>query len=193
MQNKRLFIGILAIIVMVAITTAGMFTMTRPSFRSQAVTPPVTAAEISMLDDKGAEFRMSNLRGKVVLLYFGFVNCPDECPLTMAHFKQVLEMLGPTSQDVQVVLVSTDPVRDTPQAMAGYLRAFNPTFIGIPGTLDQLTKVWNEYGVEVLDGGETHSSYTYVIDRSGKQRLNFSPDTTPADMVHDLKILLAEK
>jgi protein SCO1/2 len=193
MQNKSLLAGILAITALVVSTAVVMFSNVRPSFRNREITPSVPAVEISMTDDNGKPFQMSNLRGKVVLLYFGFVNCPDECPLTMAHFKQVLQMLGPASADVQVVMVSTDPLRDTPQALKDFLGHFDPGFIGIPGSLEQLTKIWNDYGVVVLDGGETHSSYTYVIDRSGKQRLNFLPDSAPEDMLHDLKILLAEK
>ena len=74
------------------------------------------------------------MRGKVVLLFFGFTNCVDECPLTMAHIKLALEMLGDGAQDVQVVLVSTDPVRDTPQVLQDFLGKFNPAFLGITGT-----------------------------------------------------------
>lgn len=193
MQRRTLWIGITAIVVFVAISAARMFIASSQSFRSEAVDPPAPAVEINMTDHNGHPFRMSYLQGKVVLLYFGFVNCPEECPLTMAHLKLALEMLGDRAAEVQVVMVSTDPVRDTPQAMKTFLGKFNPSFLGISGTSDELAKVWSDYGVEVLDGGETHSSYTYVIDRHGRQRLNFSPDSTPDDIFHDLNILLAEK
>ena len=193
MQRKTLLIGITAIVVFVAISAARMFIASNQSFRSEAIDPPAPAVEISMTDQNGKPFRMSYLQGKVVLLYFGFVNCPEECPLTMAHLKLALEMLGDRAADVQVVMVSTDPIRDTPQAMKTFLGKFNPGFLGISGTSDELAKIWGDYGVEVLDGGETHSSFTYVIDRRGNQRLNFSPDSTPEDIVHDLNILLAEK
>jgi protein SCO1 len=128
----------------------------------------------------------------VILLYFGFVNCPDECPLTMAHIKQALDALGSQAQKVEVVMVSTDPMRDTPQALGNFLGAFNPAFIGIPGSPEELTGIYKNYGVQVLDGGETHSSYTYVIDQKGKLRLTFVPDTQPEDIVADLKILLSQ-
>lgn len=193
MQRKTLLIGITAIVVFVVFSAARMFAASNLSFRSAAIEPPVSAAEISMTDQNGNPFRMSYLHGKVVLLYFGFVNCPEECPLTMAHLKLALEMLGDRAADVQVVMVSTDPVRDTPLAMKAFLGKFNPGFLGIPGTTDELAKIWSDYGVEILDGGETHSSFTYVIDRRGNQRLNFSPDSTPEVIAHDLKILLAEK
>ena len=145
-----------------------------------------------MTDQNGNSFYLSEMRGRVVLVFFGFTNCVDECPLTMAHFKLALGMLGDGAKDVQVVMVSTDPVRDTPQALKGFLGKFDPSFLGIPGTVDQLTKIWNAYGVVVLDGGETHSSFTYVVDKAGNLKLTFDPESTPEDIASDLKILLAE-
>jgi protein SCO1/2 len=164
----------------------------KPAFHNEVIDPPMAAAEIKMIDHTGKPFQLSSERGKVVLMYFGFVNCPDECPLTMAHIKQALEMLGDQAQNVQVVMISTDPVRDTPEALGNFLGAFNPTFIGIPGTSEELAKIYKDYGVTVLDGGETHSSYTYVIDQNGNLRLTFNPDTQPDDITADLKILLTQ-
>jgi protein SCO1/2 len=89
-------------------------------------------------------------------------------------------------------MVSTDPVRDTPEALGNFLGAFNPAFIGIPGTPEELAKIYKDYGVVVLEGGETHSSYTYVVDQKGNLRLTFSPDTQPDDISADLKILLTQ-
>ena len=146
-----------------------------------------------MADQNGNPFQLSEMRGKVVLVFFGFTNCVDECPLTLAHIKQALGILGDSAKEVEVVLVSTDPVRDTPQVLQEYLKKFDPSYLGIPGTQDQLMTIWNEYGVTVLDGGETHSSFTYVIDKGGKLRLTFDPETTPEDIASDLKILLSEK
>jgi protein SCO1/2 len=191
MQRRSLLIGVTALVVLVVIA-AGWFFLRKPAFRSEVINPALQAAEINMIDDHGNTFRMSDQRGKVVLLYFGFVNCPDECPLTLAHIKLALESLGAEAQDVKVVLVSTDPVRDTPQAMSDYLNNFNPDFIGIPGNPDDLEKIYKDYGVVVLDGGETHSSYTYVIDRKGNLRLTFVPDSEPEDIAHDLNVVLAE-
>jgi protein SCO1/2 len=151
-----------------------------------------SAAEIQMQDQNGKLFQLSKQRGKVVVLAFGFTNCPNECPLTLAHIKTALEDLGGDARNVQVVMVTTDPVRDTPQALKNYLGAFNPAFIGIPGPTEELAKIWEEYSVEVLDGGETHSSATYIIDQRGNLRLVFDPETEPGDITADLKILLAE-
>ena len=164
-----------------------------PSFKGEVVKPSEAAPEISMADQNGSLFQLSAMKGKVTLVFFGFTNCVDECPLTMAHIKQALGIVGEGAKDVQVVLVSTDPARDTPQALYDFLNKFDPSYVGIPGTVDQLTKVWEGYGVVVLDGGETHSSFTYVIDKAGNLRLRFGPETAPEDIASDLKILLAEK
>jgi protein SCO1/2 len=163
------------------------------SFKGSLVTPSTKAPEINLTDAQGNNFQLSALQGKVVLIFFGFTNCVDECPLTMAKLKQALESLGENSKNIKVVMVSTDPVRDSPQAMQDFLGKFNPDFMGLPGTKDQLTKIWNDYGVTVLDGGETHSSYIYAIDKNGKLRLTLDTDLTSEDIASDLKILLAEK
>jgi protein SCO1/2 len=110
----------------------------------------------------------------------------------MAHLKLALEALGSDAGQVQVVMVSTDPVRDTPQALHDFMNKFNPAFLGIPGTVDDLSPVWNEYGVTVLDGGETHSSFTYVVDKQGQLRLHFDPEMAPDNIASDLKALLSE-
>jgi protein SCO1 len=164
----------------------------KASLRGEPIKSSAPAAEIDLPDQNGNNFQLGAMRGKVVLVFFGFTNCVDECPLTMAHIKQALDALGSQSQDVQVVFISTDPVRDSPQLIKEYLNKFNPSFIGIAGTYDTLKTVWDAYDVTVLEGGETHSSFTYVVDKSGALRETFDPDTAPDDIAHDLETLLAE-
>jgi protein SCO1/2 len=192
MQRNPYLIGLFAIAI-VAIAALGLFLIQGPSFRNQVIDPPVPAVEISMASADGDLFRLSEQHGKVVLLFFGYTNCPNECPLTLVHIKRALELLGNSAQDIRVVMASTDPVRDTPKVLTNYLDTFNPTFIGLTGSLAELADLYQDYGVVVLEGGETHSSYTYVINRSGDLRLTFLPDTAPEDIAHDLKIVLAEK
>ena len=194
MSRKTFVIGISAIIILVAMSATILFNPTStPSFHGEAIIPPVRAADIHMLDQNGNDFQLSAQKGKVVLVFFGFLNCPDECPLTMSQLSQALKKLGNGAQDVQVVLVSTDPVRDTPQAMKEYLANFNPTFLGITGTQAQLQPIWNDYSVMVLDGGETHSAYTYVIDQNGNLRLTFNAEMTSDEIASDLKTLLVKQ
>jgi protein SCO1/2 len=191
-NHKILTLGISFIAVFLALSVFSFLTR-RPDLRGAALRPPKPAAEFSLSDHNGDPFRMSAQRGKVVVLYFGFVNCPDECPLTMAHVSQALRLLGGSAREVQVVMVSTEPQRDTPQALRQFLANFDRSFLGIPGAPEQLAAVWKAYGVEVLEGGETHSSLSYVIDRSGIERETFTPDTSAEDIAHDLGVLLAEK
>lgn len=192
MQQKSLRIKIMAIALLMLISSASCSAM-GSSFKAEVLGPLAAAPEISLTDHSGNPFQLSAMHGKVVLVFFGFTNCVDECPLTAAHLKLALEMLGEDARDVQVVLVSTDPVRDTPQALQDFLGKFNPAFLGVTGTPDQLTETWEAYGIEVLHGGETHSSFTYAIDKAGNLRLKIDVEAIPEDIASDLKILLAEK
>lgn len=192
MQRKTLFVGVSIFVGLLALTAFLYFT-SKPSFRGAVITPPWSAPEINLTDHNGRPFKMSDQHGKVVLLYFGYVNCPDECPLTMAHLKLALESLGDRARDVQVIMVSTDPVRDTPQALKDFMEHFNPLFLGLTGTPGELQKVWKDYGVTVEAGGETHSTYLYVIDPAGNVRETFLPDTEPTDIAGDVGLFLKGK
>jgi protein SCO1 len=167
--------------------------MLGPAYKGEVLNPVASAPQISMVDQNGNPFQLGDMRGRVVIIFFGFTNCVDECPLTMAHLKQALEILGEEASRVQVVLVSTDPVRDTPNALRDYLNKFNPAFVGITGSADEMSRIWNDYGVTVLDGGETHSSLSYVIDQDGNLRLHFDPEMAPEDIASDLKTLIASR
>ncbi len=194
MQRKTLLyigvgIGVLALIILIA----SMLSFGNPSLRGAVIDSPVHAAEVQLTDQAGQPFQLSAQRGRVVLLFFGYTNCPDECPLTMAHLKTALEGLGAEAQNVQVAMISTDPARDTPQALTTFVNAFNPAFLGLTGTEAQLQQAWQDYGVTVENGGEIHSTYIYVIDRQGNFRETFTPDTEPADIAADVSLLLKGK
>ena len=191
MQHKIIWWGV-ALIGVLAIISGFLFFFIKPSFHGAVINPAIPAAEIKLADSNGAQFTLSSLRGKVVILYFGYTNCPDECPLTMAHLKLAMDMLGDKSKDVQVVMISTDPTRDTALAMKDFLGKFDSSFVGLVGTQDELMKVWKDYGVTVEDGGETHSYFIYMIDQGGNFRETFLPDSLPADIATDTRLLLSE-
>ncbi len=192
-MNRRLLLVGGAIVIVLAIVTAILFVTNKPSLKGAVISPPWQAPEIQLTDHNGRPFTMSSQRGKVVLLYFGYVNCPDECPLTMAHMKLALQSLGERAKDVQVAMVSTDPARDTPQALKDFMGHFNPTFLGLTGTPTELGKAWQDYGVTVLAGGETHSLFLYVIDPAGDVRETLLPSTEPSEIAADVSLLLKEK
>ncbi len=191
-QRKTLWIGT-TIIGILVVATAVIYLTQKHSLLGAIINPPAPTAEINLTDSNGKPFALSDQRGKVVLLYFGYTNCPDECPLTMAHIKQAFDILGNKSKDVQVIMVSTDPARDTQQALKDFMAKFNPTFLGLTGTPDELQKAWQDYGVTVENGGETHSTFLYVIDRAGNIRETFQPDTQPDSIATDVSFLLTGK
>lgn len=192
MQRKVMILGIV-IFAGLAVLIAGFYLTNKASFRGAVIDPPWAAPEIHLTDHNGQPFTMSDEQGKVVLLYFGYVNCPDECPLTMAHLKLARQSLGDRAKDVQIVMVSTDPVRDTPDALKNFMEHFDPSFRGLTGTTAELEKVWKDYGVDVENGGETHSTFLYVIDPTGKIRETFLPSTEASDIAADVSLLLKEK
>jgi protein SCO1/2 len=192
MERKVMLVGVNILAVLLIVTAAVLFTNRKP-YSGAVIEPPLPLPEISLTDQTGAEFHSSSLRGKIVLIYFGYTNCQEECPLTMAKLKQVLASLDERAAEIQVLMVSTDPARDTPQAMQEFLAPFQPGFLGLTGSAADLQKIWNAYGVTVLDGGETHSNLIYVIDRSGDLRLTFFYETQPADIAADLRRLLREE
>jgi protein SCO1/2 len=189
MQRKLLWFSAAGLVGMVVLA-AVIFLTRKPSFRGVEITPPLAAAEIELTDQNGNLFRLSDHRGEVVLLYFGYINCPDDCPLTTAHLKLAMEDLGPRARKVQVVMVSTDPVRDTPAGLKDFMAHFNPDFLGLTGTRAELEKVWGEYWVHVENGGETHGTSIFAIDPAGNIRVLFSPETEAEDISADVNLLI---
>jgi len=160
------------------------------SFKGEAVKPLKTAPDIVLSDQEGNPFQLSQHKGQIVLVFFGYTNCVDECPATLAHIKLALGQLGTAADQVRVVFVSTDPIRDGRHALHEFLMKFDPGYVGLTGQFSDMQPIWDAYGVTVLDGGITHSSYIYVVDQQGDLRLRFPIDTTPEDMASDLKTFL---
>ncbi len=190
MQQKALWVG-MSSVAAVVLVAAVWFVTQKPTLHGAVIDPPLPAAEIHLQDANGSSFTLNSLRGKVVVLYFGYTNCPSECPLTMAHLKLALDQMGSQAANVRVAMITTDPKRDTAQVLRAWLGKFDPGFMGLLGSSDQLTKAWRDYGVTVEDSGETHSFFVYVIDPAGNIRETFLPDSLPADMASDFQMLLS--
>jgi protein SCO1/2 len=170
--------------------------------RSGAFDPPRPAPDFALPAARGVEFRLRRHLGKVVVLTFGYSSCPDVCPTVLAELAQVRERLGAEAQRVQVVYVSVDPERDTPPRLRAFTEQFDKTFLGLTGSMDQLTAVWKAYGVSVvrrdLPGSKPptylvhHSASVFLIDAAGRLRV-MAPFGTPSDdVLHDIRILLKE-
>lgn len=169
-----------------------------PKLKAGVFEPPAEAPGFSLLASTGGELKLADYRGKLVLLGFGFTSCPEVCPTTLAVLAQARKRLGAQGDQVQVVYVTVDPERDDPNRMRGYLRGFDPTFVGGTGTPDQLKAVRAKYGVtaERKKVGNSysvaHSSSVYVIDRKGLLRAMMPYGHSPDDYVHDVRLLLSE-
>ncbi|WP_144634442.1 SCO family protein [Bordetella genomosp. 13] len=150
----------------------------------------------------GRSVSSDSLRGKTVLLFFGYASCPDICPTTMAQLSTVLQQLGDQAERMRIVFVSVDPHRDTPDMLQAYVDAFNKQAIGLTGTEKQIADLARRYRVayqiekprpgdsaDVYD--VTHSRGVYIFDGRGRARLLASDTDTVTAMVHDLKQLIA--
>jgi protein SCO1 len=154
--------------------------------------------------EDGKTVTQADYRGKVVLLYFGYTNCPDVCPETLANISDILTRLGPAARDVRVLFVTVDPNRDTAPILAAYAKNFGPQIVGLRGTPDELAILARRcrvvYSVTPATGGHpyevTHSSAIYVFDHSGAARLIVASlaSTRPdlAGTTADLRRLVAE-
>lgn len=151
--------------------------------------------DFSLMTSTGQPMRLSDFRGKYVLLLFGYTSCPDVCPMTLVDLVQTRARLGTHRADVQVILVSVDPERDTPQRLAGYLAAFDPSFLGMTGSPDEVSAIATRFGVffDVANGQGNfveHSGTVTLLDPNGYVRLLFPPGTTGEEMASDLSYLM---
>lgn len=190
-MNRKLLIGVL-VVLLVATAGIGIFAYTQASnsLHGTAFNPPQQAPGITLTDQHNQIFRLGDQKGKIVMLYFGYTNCPDECPLTMANLKQALDKLGAQASDVEVVMVTTDPARDDTQTLGDFMSKFDPAFVGLTGTEAELQSVWESYSVVVEAGGETHSTFVYLIDQRGMIQRLYDLTAQPDDFAHDLKVFL---
>jgi protein SCO1/2 len=198
MNTKVMQVG-LGLLVLIGVVMAAVLLFPKTdTFRGTLYDPALPAPEILLNRDNGSSFRLSEQRGDVVLLFFGYTSCPDVCPTTLSELRKVNEELGKNASQVQVVFVTVDPERDTPEQIQKYVSIFNPAFIGLSGSVEELEPVWKDYGVyreveQVPSSASgylvTHSARLYLIDRDGNLRLSYSYGTPTDDIVHDLKIL----
>ncbi len=200
-MTMRKSIKLIAVAVLVALSALLLAGCVNYAFRGSVITPPESLPDFKLTDVQRAPVSLSDLRGKAVLLYFGYTNCADACPLTLSHFAEVKRELGNDAAQVAFVFVTTDPERDTAEVLKGYLARFDPTIIGLRGTPDELASIYQAYHVAVEkqeppagQSGYTvgHSDVIYVLDRAGRWRDFFDSNSTVTDIVSDVRYLLNE-
>jgi protein SCO1 len=174
------------------------------NFYGQALVPAKEAFDFNLVDQDGKAFRLSQLRGKVVLFSFGFTHCPNVCPTSLSDLAKIYRALPANAQKrVQVIFVTVDPKRDTPAMMKDYVPYFDSSFIGLTGSesqIDEAVKAYGAYYELVHDSPGNpdnytvnHSAITYLISPDGKWKLlyNFDQLSDSEKMIRDIERVLA--
>ena len=171
----------------------------KEAFQNTDVTGLDYAKGFALTDHTGKPRTLADFKGKVVVVFFGYTQCPDVCPTTMAEMASVMQKLGPLADQVQVLFITLDPERDTQQLLAQYVPAFDKRFIGLRGTPEQTAKTAKEFKVfySKVPGTEPgsytidHTAGSYVFDRDGRLRLFIHHGQGADPIVHDLRQLLS--
>lgn len=173
----------------------------RPQFRNTDITGAEFAREFSLTGHDGKPYTLASFKGKVVVMFFGYTQCPDVCPTTMSEMADVMKLLGPDAERVQVLFVTIDPERDTPQLLSHYVPAFDQRFLGLYGDADATARTAREFKVfyQKVAGSKPniytmdHTAGSYVFDAQGKVRLFVKHAQGPDLLARDIELLLGIK
>ena len=191
--------GQTAVVLSSAMTLSACFNATE-QFVSVDITGADYAKDFALTDHLGRQRSLQDFRGKVVVLFFGYAQCPDVCPSTMAELAEVRKQLGKDGERLQGLFVSLDPERDSAEVLKAYMNNFDPSFLALRPAPDQLESLVKSYKVFFKKvEGRTPTSYTvdhtagsFVYDTKGRVRLFTRHGTGPAGLLADIKILLAQ-
>lgn len=176
----------------------------KPEFKTTDVSQVAWGNDFELTAHTGERLNTGALRGRVLLLFFGYTHCPDICAPALTKLASLRSKLGEDAGLVQVLFVTVDPVRDTPSQLASFVPRFDPTFIGVTGRPAEIAAVTQDYKVayqtapalqhvhgqaEVID----HSGGVFAKDARGRLRLYMREDTSLDDMLHDVRLLLRER
>ena len=196
---RRALFGAISGAALLALLTAGC-AKSPASFKATDITGAKFGRDFALTDHNGNPRTLSDFKGKVVVVFFGFVQCPDVCPTTLSTLRQVRDRLGADGDKLQVVFITVDPERDTKEVLSQYVPAFHPSFVGLYGDAAATERVAREFRVlYAKNPGKTPTSYTmdhsagiFIFDTQGRIRLYASQGLSADDYVHDIKGLLAQ-
>jgi protein SCO1/2 len=171
-----------------------------PQFKGADITGVDYAKTLALPDVNGQPRTLGDFKGKVTVIFFGYTQCPDVCPTTMAELAQVKKALGPDGDKLQAVFVTIDPERDTPEILKSYMASFDPTFVALRGTLEQTKATAKEFKIYFEKvPGKTEGSYTmdhsagaFVLDAKGNVRLFERYGAGAEGLTADVKALIAQ-
>jgi len=169
-----------------------------PRFQASDVTGVTFGRDFKLTDHNGKPRTLADFRGKVVVMFFGYTQCPDVCPTTLSDLAAALQKLGADAERVQVLFVTIDPERDTPELLSHYVPAFNPTFLGLSGDAAATAATAREFkvlyqkqpGSTPASYSKDHSAGTFIFDAQGRLRLFVSHAQGPEIFAHDIRELL---
>jgi protein SCO1/2 len=196
--GRRQVLGLAAACMIVAAGLTACDRSPTAAFRGIDVTGAPYGRELQLTDQFGQRRTFADFRGQVVMLYFGFVQCPDVCPTALARAVEVMQRLGPDADRVQLLFVTVDPERDTPELLREYMAAFHPRFLGLTGTPDEIAAAAREFKVyyaKIPTGSSytmDHSAQTYLIDTQGRLRIVLKHEQSAEDYAHDVVALLRQ-
>jgi len=171
----------------------------KPKFTGIDLTGTKQEVQINLTDQDGKPRTLADFRGSYVLVFFGFTQCPDVCPTTLARAAEVRKKLGSDGARLKVVFISVDPERDTQQLLAEYVRAFDPEFTGLRGTEEQTrqaAKALNVFYEKVPTGSSytiNHTAISYIFDDQGRLRLGMRHAQSADEYVSDLRTLMKQR
>ncbi len=169
----------------------------KPAFKSIDITGANYAQDFELPDTEARVRRLADFKGKVVVLFFGYTQCPDVCPTTLTELTQARQMLGPLGERVQGVFVTIDPERDTPEVLRPYMQSFDPSYVALVPSAEQLAKAAKHFKVYYKKSeGKTPTSYTmdhtaasFIFDAEGRIRLYTRYGLGAAALADDLGVL----
>lgn len=184
-----------AAVLLVALSGAS-YLLTRPNdldLNGTSLEDPANVQDVALVNAAGESVRLGDWRGDMLLVFFGYANCPDVCPLTMAKLADTYRKLG-APENVQVIMVTVDPERDTPEALQRFVEGFHPDFVGLTGTPEQVAAASSRFyaaGVKAPNGEVAHSSHVSLVDPKGRLRVIYNQDKLDGLLQEDLEMLLA--
>ena len=170
--------------------------------RGALISPPRPVADFTLASTTGEDFTLSEHQDEVVLMYFGFLNCPDFCPTSMADLRRAYNELGEPAENVKIVFVTVDPERDTIDRMTNYVAAFHDDFIGLRDDGEALQALIDEFGIVAEHREVENSALGYLIDHTvsifmiapdGRLLSQFLYGTPYQDIAHDVRLVLEEE
>ncbi len=196
--SRLVFGGLVGLVVLVGLV-ALMGMLFKPyAFHGMVLQSPERATNFTLASHMGQPVSLSDFKGQVVLLYFGYTACPDVCPTTLAELREARQALGKRGDKVQVLMVTVDPERDTEAVLADYMTHFDPSFIGLTGTPEEIAEIATYYGVfyerqeseSALGYLVDHTATVMVVDRDGYLRVIYPYGTSSEDIAADLDYML---